>query len=80
LLVQLQLSCGETVAAMQDAVHSFAVELGPQVAAQLLVEEVERLCGPKHLRPAERTRSRNGHQAEFVVMAGQKLPIHRPRV
>ncbi len=80
LMVQLPLTWDETVAAMQDAVHSFAVELGQQVATRLLEEEVERLCGPKHSRPPERMLSRHGHQAGFVVMAGQKLPIHRPRV
>lgn len=80
LLVQLPLTWDETLAAMQDAVHSFAVELGQQVATRLLEEEVERLCGPKHSRPPERTLSRHGHQAGFVVMAGQKLPIQRPRV
>lgn len=80
LMVQLPLTWDETVAAMQDAVHSFAVELGQQVATRLLEEEVERLCGPKHSRTPGRPVSRHGHQAGFVVMAGQKLPIQRPRV
>lgn len=80
LQVQLPLTWDETVAAMQDAVHSFAVELGQHVATRLLEEEVERLCGPKHSRPPGRAVSRHGHQAGFVVMAGQKLPIQRPRV
>ena len=80
LLVQLPLTWDETVAAMQDAVHSFAVELGQQVATRLLEEEVERLCGAKHSRSPGRAVSRHGHQAGFVVMAGQKLPIQRPRV
>src|ERR1051326_6700009 len=67
LLVPLPLTWGETVALMQDAVHSFAVELGQHVATRLLEEEVERLCGPKHSRQSGRAVSRHGHQAGFVV-------------
>lgn len=80
LMVQLPLTWDETVAMMQDAVHSFAVGLGQHIAGRLLEEEVERLCGPKHSRGSGRELSRHGHQPGFVVLAGQKLPIAKPRV
>jgi putative transposase len=80
MLVQLPVTWEQTVELMQDAVHSLAVDLGQHVAARLLEEEVERLCGPKHVRQPKREVSRHGHQAGFVVLAGQKLPIQKPRV
>jgi transposase-like protein len=46
----------------------------------LLDDEVEQRCGRRYERVAERTVTRYGRQQGVVVIAGQKLPIERPRV
>lgn len=78
--VQLPLDRDELLALMQDSLESFAVKLGLLVAADILEDEVARLCGPRYERQAERTHTRYGRQQGTVTLAGQKLPIDRPRV
>lgn len=78
--LQLTFDQAEVIALLQDSLHTFAVEMGLKVAAGLLRAEVERLCGPSHHRPGSRTVTRHGSQPGVVTIAGQKLPIERPRV
>jgi transposase-like protein len=68
------------VAMLQESVTDFATEVGLKVARLLLDDEVEQRCGPRYERVAERTVTRYGRQQGVVVIAGQKLPIERPRV
>ncbi|MCA1685696.1 MAG: transposase, partial [Planctomycetia bacterium] len=78
--VQLLLDRDESLALMQDSLERLAVELGLLVAAALLEDEVTRLCGPRYERQPERRHTRYGHQRGAATLAGQKLPIERPRV
>ncbi len=78
--VQLVLDREELVAMMQDSLTSFATEMGLKVAALLLEDEVNQRCGLRYERVPERTVTRYGHQRGVAVIAGQKLPIRRPRV
>jgi putative transposase len=70
----------ELVAMMQDSLTSFATEMGLKVAALLLEDEVNQCCGQRYERVPERTVTRYGHQRGVAVIAGQKLPIVRPRM
>jgi putative transposase len=70
----------ELVAMMQDSLTSFATEMGLKVATVLLEDEVNRRCGSRYERVPERTVTRYGHQRGVAVIAGQKLPIQRPRM
>jgi len=70
----------ELVAMMQDSLTSFATEMGLKVATVLLEDEVSRRCGSRYERVPERTVTRYGHQQGVAVIAGQKLPIPRPRM
>ena len=70
----------ELKAVMTDSLQGFAVELGVQMAACLLEDDVVRLCGEKSSRIVERTAYRHGSQPGFVVLNGQKVAIRRPRV
>jgi transposase-like protein len=70
----------ELVAMMQDSLTSFATEMGLKVATLLLEDEVNRRCGQRYQRVPERTVNRYGHQRGVAVIAGQKLPIVRPRM
>ncbi len=78
--VQLVPDREELVARMQDSLTSFATEMGLKVATLLLEDEVSRRCGQRYERVPERTVTRYGHQRGVVVIAGQKLPIRRPRM
>lgn len=78
--IQLLLDPEQMVAMLQESVADFATEVGLKVARLLLDDEVEQRCGPRYERVAERTVTRYGRQRGVVVIAGQKLPIERPRV
>ncbi len=78
--VQLVLDREELVAMMQDSLTSFATEMGLKVAHLLLEDEVNQRCGLRYERVPERTVTRYGHQRGVAVIAGQKLPIPRPRM
>ena len=78
--VQLVLDREELVTMMQDSLTSFATEMGLKVASLLLEDEVSRRCGSRYERVPERTVTRYGHQRGVAVIAGQKLPIPRPRM
>jgi len=78
--VQLVLDREELVAMMQDSLTDFATEMGLKVAALLLEDEVNQRCGSRYERVPQRTVTRYGHQRGLAVIAGQKLPIPRPRM
>ena len=78
--MQLLLDRVEIVQEIQQGLHNFAVELGLKLAASLLKDEVESLCGKPHERMEGRQGSRHGCQDGVITIAGQKLPIQRPRV
>lgn len=80
LEVQLPLCRDELVAMMQDSLASFATEMGLRVAARLLEDEVLRRCGPRYEHQQNRKLTRYGRERGVVTLAGQKLPIARPRV
>ncbi len=65
---------------MQESLQSFAVELGVQMAACLLEDDVIKLCGNKSERLLGRANYRHGTQPGYVILGGQKVAIHRPRV
>jgi putative transposase len=78
--VQLVLDPEELVTIMQDSLTSFATEMGLKVASLLLEDEVNQRCGSRYERVPGRTVTRYGHQRGVAVIAGQKLPIPRPRM
>ena len=78
--IQLPLCREELMALMQDSLASFATEMGLRIASKLLEDEVDRRCGPRYEHRADRELTRYGRQRGVVTLAGQKLPIDRPRV
>ncbi len=79
-VVTLPATRGELLAMMRDSLHTFAVEMGVLVARQLLEEDVAELCGRRYERGMSRGAYRHGSQSGYVVLAGQKIAIDRPRV
>lgn len=78
--VQLPLDREELARLMQDSLASFATEMGLRIAVRLLEDEVAQRCGARHERREDRDLYRHGRQAGFVTLAGQKLPVAKPRV
>jgi transposase-like protein len=78
--IQLSLDRDELLGQMQDSLENLALKLGMLVVSSLLEDEVTRLCGPRHERQPHRTHTRYGHQRGTATLAGQKIPVARPRV
>ena len=65
---------------MQDSLDGLAVGLGLLVSTALLGDEVARLCGRSYECRPDRSCTGYGRQRGVATLAGQKLPIDRPRV
>ncbi len=78
--VQLTLDRGEVLREMQEGLHRFGVTLGLEVAALMMKDEVERLCGSRYEHRPDREATRHGQQPGVITIAGQKIGIERPRV
>jgi transposase-like protein len=78
--VQLPLQQEELAEMLQDALHSFAVEVGLLLAEKMLEDEVTRLCGRRYERQPGRELTRYGRQPGVITLAGQRLPVEKPRV
>jgi putative transposase len=71
----------EVLGFLKEGLHNLAVEVGRLVAVGLLEDEVEQLCGKRYEhRPTERVATRHGGERGWAALAGQKVPIDRPRV
>jgi putative transposase len=78
--IQLVLDPAEAMAMLQDSMTDFATEMGLKVARLLLDDEVNQRCGFRYERVPQRQVTRYGRQRGVVVIAGQKLPVERPRI
>jgi putative transposase len=65
---------------LREELDNFAVEMGRRLVIGLLEDEVRRLCGEWHTTDPQRTATRHGAQAGWVILGGQKAAIKRPRV
>lgn len=79
-VVQLSLDRSEVLRQMQEGLHQFGVQLGLELASILMDDEVERLCGARYEHRPERNAVRHGRQRGVITIAGQKLPVRKPRV
>jgi transposase-like protein len=76
-----ELDQDEVMGLLKEGFHNLAVEIGQMVAAGLLEDEVEQLCGGRYVRgPEKRVARRHGGQRGWAMVAGQKVPLERPRV
>ena len=79
-VVQLTLDRSDVLREMQEGLHQVGVRLGVELAALLMNDEVDRLCGTRYEHQPERGASRHGRQRGVITIAGQKIGIERPRV
>ena len=80
LLVRVPLPMAEVWAEMQAQVEELAGQAGLQILRAILENEVSRRVGPPHRPNPSAGCVRWGKQPGYVVFAGQKVPLERPRV
>ena len=64
----------------RQALRSLVLEAGFGVFAELLEEDREELCGPRHSRSDERRAYRHGYDEGRLVMGGRQVRLRKPRV
>jgi putative transposase len=80
LLVRVPLPMAEVWAEMQAKVEELAGQAGLQILRAILENEVGRRVGPPHRPNPSAGCVRWGKQPGYVVFAGKKIPLERPRV
>ena len=80
LLVRVPLPMAEVWAEMQARVEELTGQAGLQILRAILENEVTRRVGPPHRPNPTAGCVRWGKQPGYVVFAGQKVPLERPRV
>lgn len=80
LMVRVPLPMAEVWAEMQTQVEQLTGQAGLQILRAILEEEVTRRVGPPHRPNPSAGCVRWGKQPGYVVFAGQKIPVERPRV
>jgi len=79
--VLASLDHNEVLGLLKEGLHNLAAEVGRLVAVGLLEDEVKQLCGERYEHgPEKRTATRLGGQRCWAMLAGQKVPLERPRV
>lgn len=76
---QLPLFREDVKAMLMDNLRTFAVDVALRFVDELLEDELRETCGERYSRSADRRASRHGSQRGSVVIAGQKVPIDKPR-
>jgi putative transposase len=80
LMVQVPLPIAEVWAEMQAQVEKLTGQAGLQILRAILENEVTHRVGPPHRPNPSAGCVRWGKQPGYVVFAGQKIPLERPRV
>jgi len=78
--IQFALPLPEVLKLAQQGLMSLALAAFTQLAEELMRWEVVSLVGPKNQSTPDRDKVRWGTQTGYCVVAGQKVPLQRPRV
>lgn len=78
--VQLTLDRANVLREMQEGLHQLGVSIGVELAALLMKDEVDRVCGKRYAHQQQRQATRHGGQRGVITLAGQKIAVKRPRV
>ena len=79
LTVQLPLPLLEALTDTSEIIEQMSREVGLLIAKAVLEDEVVRKAGPRHSRTAQAPYRWGGEQG-YLVFAGQKVPLRRPRL
>ena len=80
LMVQVPLPIAEVWSELQTQVEELTGQAGLQILRAILENEVTSRVGPPHRPHPAAGCVRWGKQPGYVVFAGQKIPLERPRV
>lgn len=78
--IQFALPLPEVLELAQTGLMQLALAAFTKVTEQMMQWEVTSLAGPKSKAEASRENTRWGSQGGYCVVAGQKVPLERPRV
>lgn len=78
--VQLCLPIAEVLAGIKDSLESVAGQAGLLIIRALLDDEVDQKVGDRYEHLSQRAAYRHGHERGYLVFAGRKVPVDRPRV
>jgi transposase-like protein len=76
LILEAQLPMEELIAGVREDVEAFAAELGLTIIQRVMEAEI----GQKVGQWGQRQTRRHGHQSGYVVYAGRKVTLERPRL
>ena len=76
LILEAQLPMEELIAGVREDVEAFAAELGLTIIQRVMEAEI----GQKVGKWGQRQTRRHGHQTGYVVYAGRKVSLERPRL
>ena len=76
LSLEAQLPMSEMIAGVRQDIEGFAAELGLTIIQRVMAAEIDQKAGPW----GQQKSHRHGHQAGYVIYAGRKVTLERPRL
>jgi transposase-like protein len=76
LTLEAQLPMKELIAGVREDIEAFAAELGLTIIQRVMEAEIDQKVGPW----GEQKTHRHGHQPGYVIYAGRKVSLARPRL
>src|SRR6266496_5696409 len=76
LALEAQLPMSELIAGVREDIEGFAAELGLTIIQRVMEAEIGQKVGPW----GQQKSRRHGHQPGYVVYAGRKVTLERPRL
>jgi len=76
LSLEAQLPMSELIAGARQDIEGFAAELGLTIIQRVMAAEIDQKVG----RWGQQKSHRHGHQPGYVIYAGRKVPLDRPRL
>ena len=77
---EFSLEVAELTGALREGLTAVGLKAAMVIAQQMLAAEVDAIAGAKGKHQVERRATRHGHQGGYVVLAGRKVKLQRPRV
>ena len=77
---RIQEALGQLVGAAKEGLLALSVSVGLGVLTEMMAEEVDEVCGPKHKHNPDRTAYRHGTDDGTVTLGGRRVEIERPRM
>src|SRR6267142_6151238 len=76
LVLEAQLPMSELIAGVRQDIEGFAAELGLTIIQRVMEAEIGQKVGPW----GQQKSRRHGHQPGYVIYAGRKVTLERPRL